>query len=143
MCLVDCRQCLIYSFTLSCVHPAIQCVVNMCTQLYNVLYTMCIQLYNVLHTCVHKCTVCFIQCVFNCTLCCIHMYTTIQYTVCCVQTNVGRKLKNANFSIRSIRSKVDYQQPNIAQRLFCIQNERQDILYHLNFGCAVHTLDST
>ena len=142
MCLVDCRQCLMYiqlhtvlcapSYTMRCIHvyttvqcvvynvySTVQCVAYMCTQVYSVFYTMCIQLHIVLHTYVHN------------------------YTVCCVQTNVGRKLKNANFSIRSIRSKVDYQQPNIAQRLFCIQNERQDILYHLNFGCAVHTLDST
>ena len=62
------------------------------------------------------------------------------------------------------------QQPNIAQRPFCIKNERENIIYHLtqrplqklfykltnkatkmldfdnfektpNFGCAVHTLD--
>ena len=52
----------------------------------------------------------------------------------CEQNNFGCFWKQMKFRFFSKTPKIVLlisQQPNIAQRPFCIQNERQDILYHL------------
>ena len=41
------------------------------------------------------------------------------------------KIEILNFFENTQNVLLIYQQPNIAQRPFCIQNERQDILFHL------------